>query len=207
MPADASGGVPDPAAQVNRDNDGRAEAGWVRICAGGGTQDPFYWAPASIDPIDLVPNALADARTRLIAPQPAINPDAAAGGIVNLGMWLAVNDPGTTTARANLANVWAQVDANVVGITVDLGNGDTVDCDGLGTPIPDAAWDELDEGPCGYTYRVSSPDDDPYQLTITTNFAVTYRTSSGQTGSLAPIGRSTTIDYDVDEIQTVGISN
>ncbi len=205
--ADASVGIPDPAAQVNRDNNGRAETGWVRECAGGGAQDPFYWAPAAIDPIDLVPNALANARTQLSAPDPAINPDANAGGIVNLGMWLAVNDPGTTTARASLANVWAQVDANVAGISVDLGNGDTVDCDGLGTPIPDWAWEEPEQGPCGYTYRASSPDDDPYQLTITTNYAVTYRTSNGQTGTLAPIARSATIDYDVDEIQTVGVSN
>ncbi len=122
-------------------------------------------------------------------------------------MWLAINDPGTTTARASLANVWAQVEATVVGISIDLGNGDTVQCDGLGTPIPDSAWEAPSEGPCGYTYRGSSPDDDPYELTITTNYAIGYSTSSGQTGALAPILRSTTIDYDVDEIQTVGISN
>ena len=207
VPAD-SVDIPDPAAQASRgNNDGGAETGWVRTCGTGGTQDPFYWAPTNIDPVDLIPNALANARTQLTAPTPAINPDATAGGIVNLGMWLAIDDPGTTTARASLANVWAQVTAEVANIEFDLGNGDTINCDGLGTPIPDWALDSLDQGPCGYTYPQSSPDDDPYQLTITTNYTITYTTSTGANGTLAPITRSVTIDYDVDEIQTIGVSN
>ena len=208
VPAD-SVDIPDPTAQVTRNNNGRPETGWVRTCyTGTGTANTsFYWAPTNINPIDLIPNALANARTQLTAPTPAINPDATAGGIVNLGMWLAIDDPGTTTARAALAGVWAQVTANVEGIQFDLGNGDTVDCDGLGTPIPDWALDSLDQGPCGYTYPQSSPDDDPYQLTITTNYTITYTTSTGANGTLAPITRSITIDYDVDEIQTIGVSN
>ena len=201
------GGIPNPNDQIIRDlPDGRSETGWIRNCPGG-NNEPFYWAAAAIDPVDLIPSALARARSRLAAPTPAINPDAAAGGIVNLGMWLAVDDPGTTTARASLAGVWAQVTAQPTNITVDLGNGDTVTCADLGTPIPDDALDSLDEGPCGYTYRQSSPDDEPYQLTITTNHAITWSTSSGASGTLNPIARSATIDYDVDEIQTVGISN
>jgi len=206
VPAD-SVDIPDPAGQVDRDNNGRPETGWVRTCGTGTANNSFYWAPTNINAIDLIPDALANARTQLTAPNPAINPDATAGGIVNLGMWLAIDDPGTTTARASLANVWAQVNANVEGIQFDLGNGDTVDCDGLGTPIPDWALDSLDQGPCGYTYPQSSPDDDPYQLTITTNYTITYTTSTGANGTLAPITRSVTIGYDVDEIQTIGVSN
>ena len=122
-------------------------------------------------------------------------------------MWLAIDDPGTTTARAALANIWAQVTANIADIQFDLGNGDTINCDGLGTPIPDSALNSLDQGPCGYTYPQSSPDDDPYQLTITTNYTITYTTSTGANGTLAPVTRSVTIDYDVDEIQTIGVSN
>ena len=204
---EGANGVPDPNSQVNRDNGGRAETGWVRECSGGGGADPFYWAPAAIDPVDLVPDALARVRTQLAAPSPAINPDATAGGIVNLGMWLAIDDPGTTVARATLAGVWAQVTANVSGLEIDLGNGDTVTCDGLGTPIPDVALDSLDEGPCGYTYRRSSPDDQPYQLAITAVYDVVWSTSSGASGTLADIGRTITLGYDVDEIQTVGVSN
>ena len=204
---DGSGAVPDPNEQTNRDNNGRIERGRVRVCPGGGTGDPFYWAPADVDPVDLIPDALDRVTTQLAAPIPAINPDATAGGIVNLGMWLAIDDPGTTTARAALAGVWAQVTATVSGIDVDLGNGDTVACDGLGTPIPDAALDSLDQGPCGYTYRRSSPDDDPYQLAITAVYDIAWTTSNGANGTLADIRRTITVDYDVDEIQTIGVSN
>ena len=204
---DGADGVPDPGSQVSRDNNGQAERGWVRDCPGGGAADPFYWAPAAIDPADLVPDALARVRSQLATPTPAINPDATAGGIVNLGMWLAIDDPGTTTARATLASVWAQVTANVAGLEIDLGNGDTITCDGLGTPIPDAALDELDQGPCGYTYRRSSSDDQPYQLAITAVYDIAWTTSTGAGGTLADIRRTITLDYDVDEIQTIGVSN
>ncbi len=204
---DGSGAIPDPNEQTNRDNNGRVERGWVRVCPGGGAGDPFYWAPADVDPVDLLPDALNRVSAQLAVPTPAINPDAAAGGIVNLGMWLAIDDPGTTTVRAALAGVWAEVSANVSGIEIDLGNGDTVACEGLGTPIPDAALDSVDQGPCGYTYRRSSPDDDPYQLAITAVFDIAWTTSNGANGTLADIRRTITVDYDVDEIQTIGVSN
>ena len=206
--AEDAGRVPSPDSQVSRDVNGQAEVGWVRVCPGpGATTDDFYWVPAAIDPVDLVPDALARVRAQLAAPSPAINPDATAGGIVNLGMWLAIDDPGTTTARATLGGVWAEVTADVSGLEIDLGNGDTVTCDALGTPIPDAALDELDQGPCGYTYRRSSPDDQPYQLAITAVHEIAWTTSTGAGGTLADIRRTVTLGYDVDEIQTIGVSN
>ncbi len=196
--------IPDPGEQINRDVGDRTERGWYRTC---GTDVYFYWAPDAVDPVDLIPDALDRARTQLAAPVPAISPGAGAGGIVNLGMWLAVDDPGTTTARATLTDVWAQVTASVSHLEIDLGNGDTVRCDGLGSPIPDSALDSVDQGPCGYTYRRSSPDDDPYQLAITTVHDIAWSTSDGRSGTLAEVRRTTTLGYDVDEIQTIGISN
>jgi hypothetical protein len=41
---------------------------------------------------------------------------------------------------------------------------------------------------------------------VTATWAVTYR-SSGGSGAAGAIGRTVTVDYDVDEIQTVGVSN
>ncbi|MBV1893818.1 MAG: hypothetical protein KUG57_07205, partial [Ilumatobacteraceae bacterium] len=72
-------------------------------------------------------------------------------------------------------------------------------------PIVDL--DTLEEGPCGYTYRLSSPEEDPYQITITSFYDVTYTTSTGRSGSLEGLSRSITFDYDIDEIQTVGTRN
>jgi hypothetical protein len=205
---EGSGGVPDPGGQVSRDRvGGGVERGWVRVCGGGEGSNPFYWASADLDPSDLIPDALAGARAQLGVPVPDISPAVLVGGVVNLGMWLAVVDPGVVSVRASLADVWAQVDASVAGVSFGFGNGDSVVCGGLGTPIPGWALGEADQGPCGYTYRVSSPDDEPYRLTITVEYAVSYSTSSGAGGVLASIGRSVTVGYDVDEIQTIGISN
>ena len=64
--------------------------------------------------------------------------------------------------------------------------------------------DTTDEGPCGYTFRGSSADDAPYRMTITASYAIGWTTSDGRSGTLTTTDRSTAIDYDVDEIQTVG---
>lgn len=82
-----------------------------------------------------------------------------------------------------------------------MGNGDVVTCDGTGVAIVDT--DTLDKGPCGYTYRASSPGDDAYTMTVTATWNVSYRSSAGSGG----VDRSISVDYDVDEIQTVGVSN
>ena len=85
-----------------------------------------------------------------------------------------------------------------------MGNGDVVRCDGPGVAIVDT--DTLDEGPCGYTYRRSSPEDDPYTMSVTATWLVTYQSSAGS-GSAGSIDRTLSVDYDVDEIQTIGVSN
>jgi hypothetical protein len=85
-----------------------------------------------------------------------------------------------------------------------MGNGDVVRCDGPGVAIVDT--NDPGEGPCGYTYRRSSPDDDPYVLSVTATWQVSYVSSQGA-GNAGTVERTSSVDYDVDEIQTVGISN
>src|SRR6056297_3127863 len=188
---------------LTREVDGVTQEGWFRLCDGGALE--FYWS-AVVDAVDLVPDAAARARSRLPLPAPDISPPPDAGGIVNLGLWLAIADPGPTSARAGLSGAWAEATGTLTGFTVDFGNGDVITCPGLGVPIaavqPDL--DTADEGPCGYTYRASSPDDQPFQMTVTASYAITWTTSDGRSGTLDTSDRSITFDYDVDEIQTVG---
>lgn len=189
---------------VQRDASGAVtRTGWWKECPPQGAV--FVWVEPSVDIESLIDGAAARIRRTTPVPVPDINPPPPAGSIVNLGMWLAVQDPGATVAQVGVAGEWARVEASHTGFTVDFGNGDEVTCDGVGTPIVDP--EVVDEGPCGYTYRRSSPDDTPFQVTITSNYVVTYATSTGRSGTLAPISRSTTFAYDVDEIQTVGVSN
>ena len=133
-----------------------------------------------------------------------ISPLPEAGGVVNLGMWLALQGQDPVTVRAEAGPHWAEATVTLASTTWDMGNGDVVECDGAGVPIVD--FDTPDEGPCGYTYRVSAPEDDPYEMSVTANWSVTYQ-SSGGPGAAGSITRTATIAYDVDEIQTIGISN
>jgi len=154
------------------------------------------------DMIDQVSDSI---RRRIPQPVANINPSPEHGGFVNLGLWLAVGDPGPISAHAAAGSVAATANASYVSTTFDFGNGDAVTCAGTGTPIEHAHpdLDTTEQGPCGYTYRRSSPDDAPYQLTISSTYAISY-TSTGGSGSLGTITTSRTYAYDVDEIQTIG---
>ena len=135
---------------------------------------------------------MASASQRVTAQMPVpamnMNPDPSVGGIVNIGLWLAVADPGQVSITASVGPVWATVTARYERTVWEMGNGDWVECAGLGTPIVD--WDTVEQGPCGYTYRwPSAPkftgtDDLAYHASVTGHWVITYATSSGGSGSL-----------------------
>jgi hypothetical protein len=182
--------------------DGRTEQVFARSCPDG--VDGFTWVDTSITVQDVIDDAVGRARRAVPTPSLDMSPSAEAGGIVNLGLWLALAGQDPVTVRAEAGSLWAEATATLTSTSWDMGNGDVVSCDGAGTPIVDT--DTLDAGPCGYTYRTSSPEDAPYQMTVTATWAVTYR-SSASAGSAGTVDRASSVDYDVDEIQTVGISN
>ena len=102
-------------------------------------------------------------------------------------MWLALQGQDPVTVRAEAGPHWAEATVTLVSTTWDMGNGDVVECDGAGVPIVD--FDTPDEGPCGYTYRVSAPEDDPYELSVAATWQVTYQ-SSGGSGTAGSITRT-----------------
>ena len=123
---------------------------------------------------------------------------------MNLGLWLALAGQEPLTVRAEAGPHWAEATVTLASTSWSMGNGDVVTCDGPGSPIVDT--ETIDEGPCGYTYRRSSPDDAPYRLSVTATWTVDY-VSSGGSGTAGMVDRTVSVDYDVDEIQTIGISN
>jgi hypothetical protein len=121
---------------------------------------------------------------------------------------LAITDPGVTSERVAVGPVWASARGELAGFTVDFGNGDSVYCDGIGVPIDDVVpdHDTLEEGPCGYTY--GWPDKrGEFDVTTTSSYTVTYRLSSGESGVLGDVDRTTTFVYEVAELITVGVNN
>ena len=80
--------------------------------------------------------ALYDRAVRDIAvPVPELSPGP---GYINLGMWMAVEDPGPNSVSASASpTTWVTVTAVLSETTFDMGNGDVVTCVGAGDPIPD----------------------------------------------------------------------
>jgi hypothetical protein len=136
---------------------------------------------------------------RVPVPQPNLSP--AGPGVVHLGMWLAVDVPALSSAFARSGSNWARVMASLASTTFDFGNGDRTTCGGGGTAISDL--ESIGEGPCGYTFTERSADGAPFRITVEMTWNVWLDSSSGSR-ALAPISRSTTFDYEVVEIQTVG---
>jgi hypothetical protein len=192
----ADGGV------VRQFPNGRTEQVFARECPDGASG--FTWVDTSITIGDVIDDAVDRARGAVPAPTLDLSPSPEAGGIVNLGLWLALAGQDPVTVRAEAGALWAEATVTLASTSWDMGNGDIVSCEGAGTPIVDT--DTLEQGPCGYTYRASSPEDAPYQLSVTATWAITYR-SSGGSGSAGTVDRTLSVDYDVDEIQTVGVSN
>jgi hypothetical protein len=153
---------------------------------------------------DVIDDAGDRAKRAVPAPVLDLSPSPEAGGIVNLGLWLALVGQEPVTVRAEAGSLWAEATVTLASTRWDMGNGDVVVCEGAGVPIVDT--DTLDEGPYGYTYRVSSPEDDPFVVSVTATWSVRYRSSAGS-GSSGTVDRTLRVDYDVDEIQTVGVSN
>lgn len=175
-------------------------------CSDGSEQD--RWIPSGTTVSDLIP-AVRDHASALIGlPVPDVNPPPASG-IVNVGLWLAVEAQVVPPLSARAGDVWITLAPQLATTRYHFGNGDVLECEGAGVPIEDVHpdLDTVEQSPtCGYTYRRSSPDAAPYKLTVTTVWRLPYTSSSGP-GSLAPMERSVTLDYDVDEIQTIGIDN
>jgi hypothetical protein len=174
-------------------------------CPGLGTDLRFV--NPNVTAADLFDLIRREVNERVPAPVHNMNPAPEVGGVVNLGLWLAVEPQTMDPVHAEAGPAWITATPMMVNATFDMGvegNEDKITCAGLGTPYPEGSNDP-DEGPCGYTYRQKLPDDAAYTVTITTEWTIPYTSSSGS-GTLTAVTTSSSYDYNVDEIQTIGSS-
>ncbi len=172
-------------------------------CPYGTGPGSYRWAPVPehIDRQAVINAAYDEAVAAVPAPSLNISPSPDVGVPAQLGMWLAVDDPGQVNAFAEVGPVWASVTARFTGMTWDMGNGDVVECDGLGTPYPEGSG-TYEPGPCGYTYtRVG--DAGVHLVRAVGHWQVQLITSDGANQALDPIDRAFEFDYEVYEIVTV----
>jgi hypothetical protein len=188
--------------------DGSVEVGQVRVgCADDNGRIRFVGDPDPVDP-DPVRVSIDEATRRIPTPEPAFNPALDVGGVVNLGMWLAVAQTDPVQVTANGRGTSVTTTATLVSTTWDMGDGTELTCEGGGTPIdPDSpAWTSAAEGPCGHTYT-SPSGGAPYVITATTTWSVTWVATDGRSGTAPDVVRTNTFRYEVREIQTVGVGS
>jgi hypothetical protein len=185
------------------DNDNRTYRLYLKACPG--LPDEYVYVP-NVTPREVIDQAAVELRKKLPTPGLLLSPPAAVGGIVNLGLWLAVQDSGEVTVTAQLGPIWATVRARQRDLKWDMGTGDTVACTGVGTPIVDLSTP--DAGPCGYFYRRTSAGlpNSVYMVTVTSVWAVSYTSSAGA-GVLGDVPVSNQFGYRVRELQTIGVSS
>jgi hypothetical protein len=153
---------------------------------------------------------LEEAKRRLVVPlpEPRLSPTADVDHLVGIPEWLAV-DPGgfapvdATAAVPGLAVTLAATPSHTVW---DLGNGDTVTCQGAGVPwSPGTPVDAAP--PCGYVYQSSSTGSQPdgvYHVNVTTVWARVWTCTPACAGGVLPdLGRTTGFDLTVRQGQAI----
>ena len=189
---------------VGVDPDGVRRNMYYRDCEG---ERQHVWVRDE-PPETLAAITLEDLEHRLIvAPTPELSPPTV--GYVNLETWLATTDPGPLTATASIPGLSVTATGTVESTTWTTGDGDDeITCDGVGVAwTPGTPSDR--EAPCGHTYTAhGSPllDSEPFTITVTQTWHVTWQASNGESGDLGTIaGPAATITYEVREIQTIGV--
>jgi hypothetical protein len=187
---------------------------WYTITCNGGlassteelrdTPPPGFGAPP--DPEELARQALASISLR--APRISVAPRRGNGpGLVGLPVWMwaspGPNYFGPLDASASEQGLTVTITARVSRIEWDMGNGETVSCDGPGTPYQVDGPNAGGPSPtCGYDGGY--PRAGEYRISATTFWRVTWSASSGGAGGTFDLTRTsggTTIE--IDELQVV----
>ena len=165
---------------------GSGSGQWVLpYCKGPGAIDPLppVWAatgqpppPApAVNPAAVGQQAVS--KLAMLSPAIEMAPPPGAMQLVRVATWLWIN-PGAwqaLTASASAGPVTATATARPVKVVWTVGNGDTVTCDGPGTPYSPAAPNATTN--CSYTWGQAGG----YQVTATLYWSVTW-TATGAPG-------------------------
>lgn len=160
----------------------------------------------TVDPAELAQTAVSE--MDLTAPTIASTPnDTETLGAVGLPVWLWVDNPGPSTTGPNTTSATAgpvtvTATATFEGMTIDMGDGTTITCDGPGTPYPGTGIQESPD--CGHVYEQMS-DDQPeglYTVSITAHWSVTWESNTGESGEI-PVNLDTTKQLRIGSYQSV----
>jgi hypothetical protein len=174
---------------------------------------PQYRPPGAagapvVDPIELATEALE--RTPLPEPEITMSPSPDIPQLVNLTtfLWLPAEQWQPASVSASAGGVTSTVTATPTRVVWDMGQGDTVVCNGPGTPYRPDLPDDQQPSDCAFTYRRSSAGQPGQAFTVTatleweTTWAVTGAPGGG---SLGTVSRSSTTSVQVAELQSLNV--
>ncbi len=147
------------------------------------------------------------ARQSVAIPTPPIStsPQADRQLYTRVRTWLWVDDGWWRdySATADAGGVSTTVSARPVRAVWSMGDGGTTTCDGPGRPWRSGLADDATD--CSYLYENSSATEPggTYTMTVTVTFAVSWSSSIGSGGTLAPVTRSVSRPVRVGEIQAI----
>lgn len=160
-------------------------------------------AQETVDPAVLAQRAV-DSMT-LLGPDIA-SPRAAGKYTVGVPMWMWVNQSATTfgpnTASASAGGITVTATAKVSKIVWKMGDGDSVTCNGPGTPYQ--ASEGMAQSPtCGHVYSKTSAGakNGKFPVTATSTWTIDWQ-GGGQAGQLTEI-RQTNVQVAIGELQVV----
>ncbi len=167
-------------------------AGYILALAGAEADAPTLVVAASLVALN------AREQVTVTAPRPHLSPDGVPQ-VTGLRTWFWL-DPAAwqaQTVRAEIPGLWAEVTAAPTHTQWDPGDGaPPLTCNGPGRPHPGTTDATTD---CGHVYEVVGA----YTLTVTITYAVTWRSSTGETGTQDPFVLSADLPVTVTQRQVV----
>lgn len=162
---------------------------------------------ADDEPVD--PTQLRDeAVDTLTLPLPTIAMNPSGDQVVHLDTWLWIDDAiwQTHSKSVSAGGVTATVAATPQRVTWDLGNGDTLVCDGPGVPYDPSIPSDEQATDCSYAYTQTSAGQpgDAFQVTATVEWTVAWTvTGAAGGGSLPALFTSSPVAVRVAEMQAL----
>ena len=135
----------------------------------------------------------------------AMSPPEGSDHLVNLASWLWVKNWQPVATSATLRGVTVTVTASPESVSWDMGAGDPPVVCGPGRAYDPSVPDEAQSTDCSYTYRRSSfgQPQERFRGAATMRWSITWSSSTGEGGTLAPVSTRRPFSLRVAEGQAV----
>lgn len=209
----------DPYCEIAAGDDGGNDSSQPPSNGGGGEESPREgedgghdcteippedWPEECLPDPQAVPIAdlAAEARGRLVLPDPEMAASPATRQLVHLPVWLAVAESSWDTVSASVTAGGVTVTATAAPSRVEwtLGDGTEVICEGPGTVWRPGMDPEAESPDCGHTYTRSTLE---AAVTATVFWTVTWTSTTGSGGSFTDLATTAQEIWEVAEARSV----